>query len=46
MREQAPDPKSLCLSLELMPMPPNEDEDRWVDVSIAYAREAFAEFLQ
>ena len=45
MREQAPDPKSLCLSLELMPMPPNEDEDRWVDASIAYAKEAFAEFL-
>ena len=45
MREQAPDPKNLCLSLELMPMPPNEDEDRWVDASIAYAKQAFAEFL-
>jgi sugar phosphate isomerase/epimerase len=45
MREQAPDPDNLCLSLELMPMPPNEDEDRWVEVSIAYAKEAFAEFL-
>jgi hypothetical protein len=31
--------------LELMPMPPNEDEDRWVDASIAYAKQAFAEFL-
>jgi sugar phosphate isomerase/epimerase len=46
MREQAPDPINLCLSLELMPMPPNEDEDRWVEASIAYAKEAFAEFLQ
>jgi sugar phosphate isomerase/epimerase len=46
MREQAPDPANLCLSLELMPVPPNEDEDRWVDASIAYANEAFAEFLR
>jgi sugar phosphate isomerase/epimerase len=45
MREQAPDPQNLCLSLELMPMPPNEDEDRWVEASIAYAKEAFAEYL-
>jgi sugar phosphate isomerase/epimerase len=45
MREQAPDPKNLTLSLELMPMPPNEDEDRWVVDSIAYAKQAFAEFL-
>jgi sugar phosphate isomerase/epimerase len=45
MREQAPDPASLCLSLELMPVPPNEDEDRWVEESIAYAKEAFADFL-
>ncbi len=37
--EQAPDPRRLCLSLslslEMMPTPPNEDEDRWVDASIA-----------
>jgi sugar phosphate isomerase/epimerase len=46
MREQAPDPANLCLSLELMPVPPNEDEDRWVEASIAYAKDAFAEFLQ
>ena len=46
MREQAPDPANLCLSLELMPVPSNEDEDRWVDASIAYAKEAFAEFLR
>lgn len=46
MREQAPDPTNLCLSLELMPLPANEDEDRWVEASIAYAKDAFAEFLQ
>jgi sugar phosphate isomerase/epimerase len=45
LRDQAPDPGNLCLSLEMMPMPPNEDEDRWVDESIAYARREFAEFL-
>ncbi len=46
MREQAPDSNNLCLSLELMPMPPNEDEDRWVEASIAYAKEAFADYLR
>jgi sugar phosphate isomerase/epimerase len=45
LRDQAPDPRNLCLSLEMMPMPPNEDEDVWVDESIAYAKRAFAEFL-
>jgi sugar phosphate isomerase/epimerase len=45
LRDQAPDPANLCLSLELMPVPPNEDEDRWVEDSIAYAKEAFREFL-
>jgi sugar phosphate isomerase/epimerase len=45
LRRRAPDPTNLCLSLELMPVPPNEDEDRWVDESIAYAKREFAEFL-
>jgi hypothetical protein len=26
-------------------MPPSEDEDRWIDASIAHARAALAEFL-
>lgn len=46
LREQAPDPATLCLSLELMPAPPNEDEDHWVEASITYAKQAFAEFLE
>ena len=45
MREQAPDPKNLCLSLEMMPVPPNEDEDRWTDESIAWAKRELAEYL-
>lgn len=45
MAEQAPETKNLCLSLEMMPMPPNEDEDRWVEASIAYAKKAFAKYL-
>ncbi|MBM4419414.1 MAG: sugar phosphate isomerase/epimerase [Chloroflexi bacterium] len=45
LQAEAPDPKNLCLSLEMMPPPPNEDEDRWVDESIAYAKREFAEYL-
>ncbi|HEY3082937.1 MAG TPA: sugar phosphate isomerase/epimerase family protein [Chloroflexota bacterium] len=45
LREKTPNPDRLVLSLELMPVPPNEDEDRWVDESIAYAKKEFAEFL-
>ncbi len=45
LREQAPDPRNLCLSLELMPVPPNEDEDRWVEASIEWAKRELAEFL-
>jgi sugar phosphate isomerase/epimerase len=45
MQQQAPDPKSLCLSLEMMPVPPNEDEDRWTDESIAWAKRELAEYL-
>ena len=45
MQQQAPDPKSLCLSLEMMPVPANEDEDRWTDESIAWAKRELAEYL-
>jgi sugar phosphate isomerase/epimerase len=45
LRQKTPNAEKLTLSLELMPMPPNEDEDRWVDESIAYAKREFAEFL-
>ncbi len=46
MRDKAPDPANLVLSLELMPVPPNEDEDRWVDASIAWVKRELAEFLR
>lgn len=45
LRDSAPDVKNLCLSLELMPVPPNEDEDRWVDASFAWIRQELGEFL-
>ncbi|TAK20237.1 MAG: sugar phosphate isomerase/epimerase [Chloroflexota bacterium] len=45
LRDKTPNAKDLVLSLEMMPVPPNEDEDRWVDESIAYAKREFAEFL-
>lgn len=45
MRKQAPEAQNLCLSLELMPVPPNEDEDRWVEASIDWAKRELAEFL-
>ncbi|TAK21220.1 MAG: sugar phosphate isomerase/epimerase [Chloroflexota bacterium] len=45
LRERTPNANDLCLSLELMPLPPNEDEDLWVEESITYAKAAFAEFL-
>jgi sugar phosphate isomerase/epimerase len=46
LRRRAPNPDRLVLSLELMPVPPNEDEDRWVDESIAYAKREFAAYLR
>lgn len=45
LQEKAPDPKNLCLSLENMPVPPNEDEDLWVVEGIKWAKEHLAEFL-
>jgi sugar phosphate isomerase/epimerase len=45
MKEKAPNADDLVLSLEMMPMPPNEDEDRWVDASIEWAKKELAEYL-
>ena len=45
LQEKAPDPKNLCLSLENMPIPPNEDEDLWTVESIKWAKENLARFL-
>ena len=45
LQEKAPDPKNLCLSLENMPVPPNEDEDLWVVEGIKWAKEHLARFL-
>jgi len=46
MKEKAPNADDLCLSLEMMPMPPNEDEDRWTNASIAWAKKELAEYLR
>lgn len=46
MKEKAPNANDLVLSLEMMPMPPNEDEDVWVDASIAWAKKELAEYLR
>jgi hypothetical protein len=35
----------MCLSLENMPVPPNEDEDLWVAEGIKWAKEHLAKFL-
>jgi sugar phosphate isomerase/epimerase len=45
LQEKAPNPKDLCLSLENMPVPPNEDEDLWTVESIKWAKENLAKFL-
>ena len=45
LKQKAPNADDLVLSLEMMPMPPNEDEDRWVDYSIAWAKRELAEYL-
>jgi sugar phosphate isomerase/epimerase len=45
LQEKAPDPRNLCLSLENMPVPPNEDEDLWVVEGIKWAKENLARFL-
>jgi sugar phosphate isomerase/epimerase len=45
LQQHAPDPRTLCLSLENMPVPPNEDEDRWVVEGITWAKERLARFL-
>jgi sugar phosphate isomerase/epimerase len=45
MHAKAPNPTNLCLSLENMPVPPNEDEDVWVVEGIKWAKEHLAKFL-
>jgi sugar phosphate isomerase/epimerase len=45
LQEKSPDPKNLCLSLENMPIPPNEDEDLWTAESIKWAKESLSRFL-
>ena len=45
LQEKAPNPQNLTLSLENMPIPPNEDEDLWTVESIKWAKENLAKFL-
>lgn len=40
LKANAPDPDSLCLALETVPAPPQDDEDRWVVEGVAWLRRA------
>lgn len=43
--ERSPNSDDLCLSLELTPMPPHTDEDKWVVEGIKHAKERYAKYL-
>jgi sugar phosphate isomerase/epimerase len=45
LHENAPDPQSLCLAVETAPLPPNEDEDRWVQENVAWMRKNLRDYL-
>jgi sugar phosphate isomerase/epimerase len=45
LNEQAPAPKSLCLAVETVPVPAQQDEDRWVAHAIEWSRTNLAQYL-
>jgi sugar phosphate isomerase/epimerase len=45
MAEQAPSPASLTLALEIRPVPPYFDEDRWLEDGIEFMNRRFARYL-
>lgn len=42
LAEQAPDPATLPLAIEVTPVPPGHDEDRWMEEGIAWMKERLA----
>ena len=46
LQERAPNPSDLCLSLENVPVPPNEDHFLFVTEGIKWAKENLAKFLR
>ncbi len=42
LREHTPDPDRLCLALETVPAPPQDDEDRWVAEGVRWMRKELA----
>lgn len=45
LRDKAPEPDRLCLAIENVPVPPQQDEDRWVAEGVAWARANLSEYL-
>jgi sugar phosphate isomerase/epimerase len=45
LQENAPDPDRLCLALEIVPVPADQDEDLWVVESAKWCREHVAQHL-
>ena len=45
MAERAPDPATLTLALEIRPVPPYLDEDRWLEDGIEFMNRRFAQHL-
>jgi sugar phosphate isomerase/epimerase len=45
MSERAPDPDKLALSIEVTPMPPNTDEDLWVEKGVEWMKTTLANYL-
>lgn len=42
LAERAPDPRTLPLAIEVTPIPPSADEDRWMEEGILWMKERFA----
>ncbi len=45
LHEKAPNPTELCLAIELVPVPPQQDEDRWVVEAVSWLRANLAQYL-
>ncbi len=45
LAERAPDGDALTVSIEVTPMPPSTDEDRWVEHGVAWMKERLARHL-
>lgn len=45
MRDHAPNGNELVFAIEVTPIPPSEDEDRWLEHSTQWMKERFASYL-